>query len=156
MWSQSKLIFNSSVQRGTSSLSHCHHIFLSSDFWILYICPDKELFECCVGFVLSYALRIRHESDLGVALERYLIPKDLTWKEWAIFVSSFLSHIESNGGPSKCFNKRYLYGEVRLTRLNIVSRYAPEVPNLRGYISGYGQGSMFFKRNSAWIGLAFL
>jgi hypothetical protein len=52
--------------------------------------------------------------------------------------------------------QRYIYGEIRLTRLNIISRYAPEVPGLNGYVSGYGQASMFFRRNFAWMGLGFL
>lgn len=126
------------------------------EFWIAHICADTKLYMCCTGFLLSYAWRIRHESDLAIAIEHRLVPKDLTWKAWTAFVSSFLAHMKANGGPSKCVNKRYQYGELKLTRLNVVYRYAPEVPGLRGYVSGYGQASMFFKRNFAWMGLGFL
>ncbi|KAN0102592.1 hypothetical protein V8E51_010905 [Hyaloscypha variabilis] len=113
----------------------CHQL------WISHICANAQLYECCTGFLLSYAWRIRHESDL---------------KAWVVFVSSFLGYLEANGGHSKFINKRYQYGELKLTRLNVVCRYAPEVPGLNGYLSGYGQASMFFKRNFAWMGLGFL
>jgi hypothetical protein len=129
---------------------------LCHDFWIAYICGDPELYQCCVRFLLSYIWLIRTKSDLALTIDRYLIPKELTWQAWSVLVSSVLSHIETKGGASNCVNKRYLYGEIGLTRLNIISRYAPEVPGLRGYVSGYGQASMFFKRNFAWMGLVFL
>ena len=128
----------------------CHQL------WTSHICADAQLYECCIGFLLSYAWRIRHESDLVIAVDHGLLPKWLTWKAWVVFVSSFLGYLEANGGHSKFVNKRYQYGELKLTRLNVVYRYAPEVPGLKGYISGYGQASMFFKRNFAWMGLGFL
>jgi len=128
----------------------CHEI------WTSHICPDAELYMCCTGFLLSYAWRIRHESDLAIAIDHRLVPKELTWKAWTVFVSSFLGYIEANGGPSKFIHNRYRYGELKLTRLNIVCRYAPEVAGVRGYLSGYGQASMFFQRNFAWMGLGFL
>jgi hypothetical protein len=49
-----------------------------------------------------------------------------------------------------------MYGKISLRCLNIVSRYATEIPGLRGYVSGYGQASKFFNRNFAWTGLVFV
>lgn len=129
---------------------------LCHEFWTAYICADAELHECCVGFLLSYALRIRHKSDLALAAKHHLISEEITWKTWTVFVDSLLSYIESRGGAWRCINKRYLYGELKLTRLNVVSRYCRESPGIHGYLSGYGQAGMFFKRNFAWMGLGFL
>jgi hypothetical protein len=127
-----------------------------NEFWEAYICKDTELHKGCLGFLWSYVWLIRYESDLMLAQEHHLVPKELSWKDWTIFVDSVLLYIESHGGVLSCVNKRYLYGEIKLTRLNIVSRYAPEVPGLRGYVSGYGQFGTFFKRNFEWMGLGFL
>lgn len=126
------------------------------EFWKTYLCKDTELHKCCLGFLLSYVWLIRHESDLALAIENHLVPKELSWNTWTIFVASLLSYIGTKAGLNNCVNKRYLYGEIKLTRLNVVSRYAPEVPGLKGYVHGYGQVGTFFKRNFEWMGLGFL
>ncbi|KAE9374108.1 hypothetical protein N431DRAFT_503049 [Stipitochalara longipes BDJ] len=106
---------------------------LCHELWASHICVDAQLFESCTGFLLSYAQRIRHESDLTIAIDHGLVPKEVTWKAWKVFVSLLLEYIDAKGGPSKCVSKR-----------------------LKDYISGYGQTSKFFNRNFAWMGLAFL
>jgi Family of unknown function (DUF6601) len=129
---------------------------LYHDFWTAHICEDLELYKCCAGFLLSYVWRIRNESDLALALEYRLVPRELTWRAWSLFVASFLSHVEAKGGASNCVNKRYMYGELKLTRLQIVRRQAPDVFGLEIHVNRYDAVSTFFKRKFAWMGLAFL
>ncbi|KXJ84805.1 hypothetical protein Micbo1qcDRAFT_226865 [Microdochium bolleyi] len=55
--------------------------------------------------------------------------------------------------------KRYEYGELRIHRLNMIYRFAPEMSLrhlLRGYLYGYNQYSAFFGRNIAWAAVAVL
>lgn len=129
---------------------------LRHDFWAQHLCNDADLHKCGVGFLLSYAWLIRHESDLAIAEELHLVPKTISWKAWTLFVDSLLTYINCQAEPDSCVNKRYLYGEVRLPRLNIVAWYAPEMRGFKCYVKGYGQSSMFFKRNFEWMGLGFL
>jgi hypothetical protein len=64
-----------------------------------------------------------------------------------------------NTHPSDSINKRYYYGEIGLPGLNAIYRYSPKTRRQyfrSGYLLGYRQFSLFFKRNFAWMGLGFL
>ncbi|KAK0636035.1 hypothetical protein B0T17DRAFT_650920 [Bombardia bombarda] len=66
--------------------------------------------------VLSYAGLISHESDFHIATEKRLLPPEATWSGWRTLIDA-----------------RFVYGELRLSRLNkiyILSRR----PFFRGYM----------------------
>jgi len=124
------------------------------DFWDQYLCQDQDVYKCAAGFLLSYIWLIRHRGGLAIAKEHRLVPSDLEWKSWVDLVDSVLQFSEFQN----IIDPRYRYGETSLPRLNVVCRYAPDVGgfSFKPYLHGYGQGSHFFKRNFAWIGIGLL
>lgn len=79
--------------------------------------------------------------------------KDIEWPDWIKFLEAFLNKInlETLGNV----NMRYLYGELRLTRLNTIYRLLPPVYSLKNFMRGYKSGSTwhsaFFERNFKWM-----
>lgn len=67
--------------------------------------------------VLTYAHMVMHESDFALALQHGLLPRRITWIVWCR-LQQHLAKI-----PSTTTNKRYQYGELRLTRLNLIYRF---------------------------------
>lgn len=129
---------------------------LHHDFWVQYLSRDAEVYGCALGFLLSYIWIIRHESDLEVAKNAYLVPTGLEWKAWVNMTDSIVDFL--NGPPARyhLVNKRYLHGEISLSSLNTIYRYVPETDGFGLYVTGYGQLDAFFERNFAWMGLGFL
>lgn len=67
-----------------------------------------------LGFLRTYYYLIQHESDLNIAVnESRLLPSGITWTEYCAF-SQNLAAIGDG-----VVSKRYHYGELRLTRLNL-------------------------------------
>jgi hypothetical protein len=65
-----------------------------------------------LGFVRSYSLLIQHHADFVLAKESHLIPTNIEWIQWQIFINNF-----------RCLGdevvaKRYHYGQLRLSRLD--------------------------------------
>lgn len=89
----------------------------------------RELYRYSMGFLRSYIALIQFESDIAIAHNYHLLPKDITWSKWLTFVEQLLRNGISD--PAK-FNSRYLFGELRLSRLNqiCIIRYGSI---LRGY-----------------------
>ncbi|KAM5527057.1 hypothetical protein FOXYSP1_20569 [Fusarium oxysporum f. sp. phaseoli] len=69
-----------------------------------------------LGFLRSYAFLIQHRSDLGLAKEHHLIPKDVDWVQWSKFIAGFRKLTDNDVA------KRYRYGQLRLTGLNWATR----------------------------------
>ncbi|KAJ7247761.1 hypothetical protein C8J57DRAFT_975956, partial [Mycena rebaudengoi] len=69
------------------------------------------------GVLLTYANLVKHESDFALALQNGLLPRRITWTAWCR-LQHHLAKI-----PSTTANKRYQYGELRLTRLNLIYRF---------------------------------
>lgn len=78
--------------------------------------PDPS--GLAVGFLRSYCSLIQSPVDLAVAKESNLISRDVTWDQWVKFREKTLSETEKSH-----FNKRYQYGELRLSRLDIIYRF---------------------------------
>lgn len=98
------------------------------------------------------------KSDLQIAKEHKLVPKKLEWKIWAKFARNFLKTHNLIGLDTHIAD-RYEYGELRLQRINLIYRFAPEIfPRhlFRGYFYGYNQYSKFFGRHFAWAAVAVL
>lgn len=66
-----------------------------------------------VEFLRTYTSLIVHESDFDIALTAGLIPKDVTWLNWCLYIR------EISSVPVYTSAQRYHYGELRLSRLNL-------------------------------------
>ncbi|KAF4971320.1 hypothetical protein F66182_17790 [Fusarium sp. NRRL 66182] len=105
----------------------------------------EDIIGCARGFLFSYTALIAHESDFVIACQNGLLPSSVSWTGWKKLCSQVLaSHRYS------AVNPRYWYGELRLSRLNMV--YALRKGSiLRGYSSIGAPTSYneFFRSNFA-------
>lgn len=126
---------------------------LEYDYWEKELCVDEELYKCACGLLLSYAWLVCHRSDFRIAKETGLLPESVDWTRWTGFIGDFLTHIDTH--TLHHVNKRYEYGELRLSRLNSLYRFVPSVFSVRNLIHGYMPSSTwyraFFARNFAWL-----
>lgn len=133
---------------------------LDYQFWLDHICPDQALHASACGFILSYAWLVCHQSDFKIAMECGLLPSQLQWAQWTEFIDDFLSNVDHVDHETfGQVNKRYRYGELRLGKLNHIYRFYPAFRGrfiLRGYLYRYDSYRVFFRRNFAWILVAFV
>ncbi|KAF2684666.1 hypothetical protein K458DRAFT_442509 [Lentithecium fluviatile CBS 122367] len=93
---------------------------LSYNFWAVFLVPPTsplgsrrdDVHKAVLGFVRTYVHLIQYESDFRIAVELHLLPEGIQWEQFARF-QNFLSSIQDRD-----VSQRYLYGEIRLTRLN--------------------------------------
>lgn len=126
---------------------------LDWDFWTEHICLDAQLHAAACGFLLSYMWLVGRESDLAMGKELHLLPYDLTWAQWATFQDSFLRYVDA--ASLHQVSPRYLYGELRLTRLNKIYRWVPSVVSCRRFVTGYLPPSTwyqeYFRQHYGWL-----
>ncbi|PYH37328.1 uncharacterized protein BO87DRAFT_404404 [Aspergillus neoniger CBS 115656] len=93
------------------------------------VCQQKHLYKCGLGLLYSYISLIERESDFAIAQDQHLLPHDVTWEMWVKLVKELLENGATN---PEYVNARYLFGELRLSRLNKIYmfRYGSI---LRGY-----------------------
>ena len=119
------------------------------------LCSDQELYKSACGLLLSYAWLVRHQSDLDIAKEKEtrLLPKTIEWPNWVEFLEIFLDNVDVS--TLSQVNKRYKYGELRLSRLNTIYRFIPLTYSIKNFIRGYRSGSTwydaFFERHFKWM-----
>lgn len=65
-----------------------------------------------IGFLRSYAFLIQHRSDLIIAHQHHLIPNNIDWMRWCLFIAHFRSISDEDVAV------RYHYGQLRVSRLN--------------------------------------
>lgn len=125
---------------------------LSHSLWSSTFCHNRELFESAKGFLYSYTWLVCSKSDLRIAHEKGLISDSVQWEHWAPFSAAVVSCIQEN--PTD-LNPRYIYGELRLSRLNLIYRLCKNTANfyrlIRGYEYSYHQYSTYFERNFKWV-----
>ncbi|KAF1352875.1 hypothetical protein EJ07DRAFT_135539 [Lizonia empirigonia] len=109
-------------------------------------CEEAKLRRCALGFLLSYAALVSHESDFFIAKDTRLLPDQISWMQWKAFVKEILEH----DAIYEHVNQRYVYGELRLNRLNAIYRLTGRAV-FRGYQSEYSQYSSFFRDNFTWL-----
>ncbi|KAM0287306.1 hypothetical protein ACHAO9_007710 [Fusarium lateritium] len=110
-------------------------------------CERRELYKCAMGFLYSYTALIRHESDFVLAKERHLLPGDISWSNWILFVRELdIEHIYPD------INPRFHHRELRLSRLNYI--YYITQGSLDGYAHRYNRYSDFFRSHLAWMATA--
>ncbi|KAL1624244.1 hypothetical protein SLS56_007946 [Neofusicoccum ribis] len=99
---------------------------LSHAFWqyaFHHSTDTKDLYGASAGFMRSYSYLIRYQSDFDKAISESLIPdKDsegnaITFERFAKFIEPFARLKDERVSP------RFQYGELRLTRLNIFTRF---------------------------------
>lgn len=144
---------------------------LQYEFFKKYLCSDKiptvehsslygehstlhqehsSLHATACGLLFSYTQLIRHESDFRMAVDADLIPSELkvTWERW----SAFAAEVQLNISNTQV-NRRYVYGELRMTRLNLICRFLRGNPH--GFHRGYTRYAYFFQGSFGWLLLAF-
>nr|OQO27563.1 hypothetical protein B0A51_04476 [Rachicladosporium sp. CCFEE 5018] len=102
---------------------------LSYNFWDRYLSPRTDPVKAqtiyqaphlprqvALGFLRSYALLIRHKSDLRIAKAEGLVPDDISWNAWARFIVHFRYIADEE------VSTRHHYGQMRLSRLNVATR----------------------------------
>ena len=97
----------------------------------------EQISRAALGLLRSYALLIRHSSDLDLAIEYRLLPPETSFLSFCLFASRFLRITDSE------VPLRYGYGELRLTRLNIWSKVFLGRWN---YMTVQRQYSQYFQR----------
>ncbi|KAL7924499.1 hypothetical protein ACQKWADRAFT_319557 [Trichoderma austrokoningii] len=122
---------------------------LDHGFWASHIVnkDDTSTYISALGFLRSYVALIQHESDFRIAKEKHLIPQSVTWEAWVSFVDQFLE----TGYLEARVNKRYCYGELRLSRLNKICLFHGQI---RGYKFPYQTYGELLSMNMAPIGAA--
>ncbi|QSS56619.1 hypothetical protein I7I53_04885 [Histoplasma capsulatum var. duboisii H88] len=114
-------------------------------------CSHRKLRKSALGFLYSYAALISHESDFYIAKDKRLLPSGedrLTWQRWRTFVEQLdTAHIYPN------INPRFIYGELRLSRLNNIYRFTQR-PFLGGYTRHWQEYKTFFRDNFTWLASA--
>ena len=92
--------------------------FFNYKFWKIYLAPPQNSIKpgddclAALGFMRSYSRLIQHRLDFVLAQQNHLLPSQLEWIEWSMFIASFRSIDDSQVAP------RYHYGQLRLSRLN--------------------------------------
>lgn len=113
---------------------------LDARFWEEHLCDNPWLYECAMGFLLSYTALVQHESDFWIAKDAHLLPEEVTWHQWFLLVRQLL-----NCRNLSNINKRYIYGELRIGRLNLI--YRLRLGKSRGYMSSCTTYGDFFRDN---------
>lgn len=122
---------------------------LSYDFWRRHILSAKdqygqELILEALGFLRTYSRLIIHESDFRMAQTLHLLPESITWERWCGFIVCFQSLRDREVAL------RYHYGEIRLTRLNLLhtifrgSNYHQVHHNYATFFGRFGAPFLFF------------
>jgi hypothetical protein len=126
---------------------------LSFEFWEKELCADEGLHECACGLLLSYVWLVGHRSDFRIARDTELFPREVEWRKWTRLVEDFLSAVDVH--TLHQVDRRYQYGELRLSRLNSLYRFSPSVASSRNFVYGFMSGSTwykaFFERHFAWM-----
>jgi len=128
-----------------------HHKFFTENLCL----PDTQdacsLYASACGLLLSYTHLIQHESDFSIALELGLLPRETKWTQWVAFAMDVRSNISKS---RRNISDRYIYGELRRRRLNLVYRLVCG-EWIRGYHHIPTEYSSWFQQNFAWLLLVF-
>ncbi|KAK2755552.1 hypothetical protein FQN54_006492 [Arachnomyces sp. PD_36] len=134
---------------------------LNYQFWENHICcgdkgesnatQPREIYANAIGFLYSYIALLQHESDFAAARESHLIPETLKWESWVLLVQDALARGEVN--HPNFFNPRYQFGELRLSRLNLICRIF-QGAWLRGYDLQFQTYSELFEAYIAPLSMA--
>ncbi|KAF2661333.1 hypothetical protein K491DRAFT_687486 [Lophiostoma macrostomum CBS 122681] len=122
---------------------------LCSQFCEEHLIDNPKLRGIALGLLISYTWLIAHESDFEIAVERRVMPLQVSWLDWKGLVRTLLDKDYGDW-----VDKRYTFGELRLSRINLIYRLMPGVNNrslFRGYYNEYSEYSAFFRNNFSWM-----
>jgi hypothetical protein len=100
---------------------------LSVAFWQFYFSESspisderqrEALCRAAKGFLRSYSYLIQHKSDFLIATNDALVPKNIRFSDFILFISSCQERIDDRD-----VSPRYYFGELRLTRLNFWAKF---------------------------------
>ncbi|KAK0701345.1 hypothetical protein B0T21DRAFT_388263 [Apiosordaria backusii] len=127
-------------------------------------CQHHRISRCALGLLLHYASLIPHESDFTIAQEKHLLPPEITWPKWRLFVRELLQ----DGGSDELLYgsdrvaERFIYGELRLNRLNLIN-WVLHGLHSRGMLTPWDSYGKFFRDHvtlmigiTAWVLLPIL
>ncbi|KAJ3776180.1 hypothetical protein FB446DRAFT_722183 [Lentinula raphanica] len=89
---------------------------LDYDNYLQHISNYDSLSLAARGFLRSYARLVVHESDFLLAQKHNLLPPSMKWLDWT-WLARELALISTAS-----VDKRFRYGELRLSRLNLIYR----------------------------------
>lgn len=122
---------------------------LSHEFWKLHLACDKRLHSAACGLLLSYTWLIAYQTDFTIAQDCHLLPIGMTWKFWTRFASDFLDHLKAS--ENQLISDRYLYGELRMSRVNYIYKLIPSLwfndNPMRGFMPTSMWNKSFLERN---------
>ncbi|CAM1507578.1 Fc.00g072190.m01.CDS01 [Cosmosporella sp. VM-42] len=131
---------------------------LCYEFWAEHLCSDIDIHRSAVGLLLSYTWLIGHKGDFLLAQEAKLVSDIVEWRKWTAFVRELLDNVDSE--TLSQVDRRYLYGELRLSRLNSLTRFLPSMWSSSNFIRGYMSTSTwyraFFERKFSWLLVLFV
>ncbi|KAI1498141.1 hypothetical protein F5X99DRAFT_394688 [Biscogniauxia marginata] len=127
---------------------------LSHGYWEEHLCEDDGLHASACGLLLSYAWLVAHRSDFNIAIDTSLIPPQVTWEKWTAIMSDVLNSLDLE--TMEGIDPRYQYGELRLSRLNMLTRWlVPRLWSRNSFVYGYMSSSTwysaFFRRQFGWL-----
>lgn len=130
---------------------------LCQSFWQQHLCGRhpgaSELHSSGVGLLLSYTWLIQYPTDFQMARNLSLLPDGFDFAAWTKFVADFISHVDLRTLAQ--VNRRYHYGELRLTRLNAITRFFPSFWSAKNLVYGHMNFSTryktFFDSNFGWL-----
>lgn len=140
--------------QGTILIKPLPHFLMHHLFYQDYIENIPELEPWALGFLASYLALIVYESDYAIAKQLGLLPPNVTWKEWLRFAAQLHEALSDADGMIIPFKNRYFYGELRLSRLNLIMQII-RFRITRGYIWLNTQYSDYFRRYFTVIALLF-
>ena len=109
-------------------------------------CATTHLRSVAAGFLLSWVSLIQYESDLRIAQAAYLVPSDLSWAFWHSLVLQLICFQDHPG-----LHYRWLYGELRMHRINLIYRLVPGGSLMRGYRSSFREYRAYFQYAFAYF-----
>ncbi len=105
-------------------------------------CERRKLWKSALGFLFSHAALIRHESDFLIAQQNHLLPAEVEWPAWRLFVQQLdTEHIYQQ------IDARFVFGELRLSRLDKIYFLSC----LGSYKPHWNQYGRFFHDNFATL-----
>lgn len=114
-------------------------------------CQQKRHRKTSLGFLFTYTALISHESDFAIALEKRLLPQNgelPQWADWRKLVKEIVQP-----GIHDQVDRRFIYGELRLGRLNWIQRFN-RVWIFRPYHTVWQNYTCYFRDNLGWLAAA--
>lgn len=128
---------------------------LDLDFVRNEVSKNADALAAVNGFLMSYARLINYKSDFRIAKDEHLLPDAMEWENWQSLVEERLAPLIADivAGRVSCA-ARFKFGELRLSRINMIYRYHPAY-RLKHLFRGFHRGNETYKsflhRNFAWL-----